>query len=85
MRSISFYSRCWLVARSSSGRNPVSRESPPNGRNRVSDVVKILAGYHQFDAVRKAVDRTLSATAQGGDRKAGVIWPVPMLMMVMPR
>ena len=39
-----------------------------------SDVAKILAGYHQFHAVRKAVERTLSATAQGGDRKAGVIW-----------
>jgi type I restriction enzyme R subunit len=39
-----------------------------------SDVVKILAGYHQFHAVRKAVERTLSATAQAGDRKAGVIW-----------
>ena len=39
-----------------------------------SDVIKILAGYHQFHAVRKAVERTLSATAQGGDRKAGVIW-----------
>ncbi len=39
-----------------------------------SDVAKILAGYHQFHAVRKAVDSTLSATAQDGDRKAGVIW-----------
>jgi type I restriction enzyme R subunit len=39
-----------------------------------SDVAKILAGYHQFHAVRKAVERTLSATAAGGDRKAGVIW-----------
>jgi type I restriction enzyme R subunit len=39
-----------------------------------SDVIKILAGYHQFHAVRKAVERTLSATSQGGDRKAGVIW-----------
>lgn len=39
-----------------------------------SDVIKILAGYHQFHAVRKAVEHTLSATAQGGDRKAGVIW-----------
>jgi type I restriction enzyme, R subunit len=39
-----------------------------------SDVIKILAGYHQFHAVRKAVERTLSATAKGGDRKAGVIW-----------
>jgi len=39
-----------------------------------SDVIKILAGYHQFHAVRKAVERTLSASAEGGDRKAGVIW-----------
>jgi type I restriction enzyme R subunit len=39
-----------------------------------SDVSKILAGYHQFHAVRKAVKSTLSATAAGGDRKAGVIW-----------
>ena len=39
-----------------------------------SDVSKILAGYHQFHAVRKAVAHTLLATAQGGDRKVGVIW-----------
>ena len=29
--------------------------------------MKILAGYHQFHAVRRAVVRTLAATAQGGD------------------
>jgi len=39
-----------------------------------SEVVKILAGYHQFHAVRHAVSRTLAATAPEGDRKAGVIW-----------
>ncbi|MEW5704326.1 MAG: type I restriction endonuclease subunit R [Pseudomonadota bacterium] len=39
-----------------------------------SDVVKILAGYHQFHAVRHAVERTLAASAPEGDRKAGVIW-----------
>ena len=39
-----------------------------------SDVIKILAGYHQFHAVQKAVTQTLAATSQGGDRKAGVIW-----------
>jgi type I restriction enzyme R subunit len=39
-----------------------------------SDVTKILAGYHQFHAVRKAVESTLSAISAGGDRKAGVIW-----------
>ncbi len=37
-------------------------------------VVKILAGYHQFHAVRYAVDRTIAATRQGGDQKVGVIW-----------
>jgi type I restriction enzyme R subunit len=39
-----------------------------------NDTAKILAGYHQFHAAQKAVESTLSATAQGGDRKAGVIW-----------
>ncbi|MBI1209739.1 MAG: HsdR family type I site-specific deoxyribonuclease [Azospirillum sp.] len=39
-----------------------------------SGVVKILAGYHQFHAVRKAVECTLAATRPGGDRKVGVIW-----------
>ena len=38
------------------------------------DVFKILAGYHQFHAVRRAVECTISATALDGDRKVGVIW-----------
>jgi type I restriction enzyme, R subunit len=38
------------------------------------DVFKILAGYHQFHAVRRAVECTLAATAPDGDRKVGVIW-----------
>jgi type I restriction enzyme R subunit len=37
-------------------------------------VAKILAGYHQFHAVRHAVERTLDATRPEGDRKVGVIW-----------
>ncbi len=37
-------------------------------------VAKILAGYHQFHAVRHAVARTLAATSPDGDRKVGVIW-----------
>ena len=36
--------------------------------------IKILAGYHQFHAVRHAVTRTLAASAPEGDRRAGVIW-----------
>ena len=39
-----------------------------------SGIAKIIAGYHQFHAVRHAVERTISASAPKGDRKAGVIW-----------
>jgi type I restriction enzyme R subunit len=38
------------------------------------ETVKILAGYHQFHAVRRAMECTLAATAPDGDRKVGVIW-----------
>lgn len=37
-------------------------------------IYKILAAYHQFHATNKAVERTLEATAEEGDRKIGVIW-----------
>lgn len=37
-------------------------------------LVKIVAGYHQFHAVKKAVQHTVNATAPRGDRKVGVIW-----------
>jgi type I restriction enzyme R subunit len=37
-------------------------------------VIKKLAGYHQFHAVRTAVWQTVRATAAGGDRKVGVVW-----------
>ena len=36
--------------------------------------VKKLAGYHQFHAVRKAVEATITASSVRGDRRAGVIW-----------
>jgi len=39
-----------------------------------SGLRKIIAGYHQFHAVQKAVQSTIAATGQAGDRKAGVIW-----------
>jgi len=35
---------------------------------------KILAGYHQYFAVKKALFQTELATSENGDRKAGVIW-----------
>lgn len=37
-------------------------------------IAKILAGYHQFHAVRRAVASTIDATRPEGDRKVGVIW-----------
>jgi len=38
------------------------------------ETVKILAGYHQYHAVNKAVESTHRATRESGDRRIGVIW-----------
>ena len=37
-------------------------------------LVKIVAGYHQFHAVRHAVESTIAAASPEGDRRIGVIW-----------
>ncbi len=37
-------------------------------------LVKIVAGYHQFHAVRHAARSTIDATSPEGDRRIGVIW-----------
>jgi len=37
-------------------------------------LIKKVAAYHQFHAVRRAVDETVRATRAGGDRRVGVIW-----------
>ena len=37
-------------------------------------LAKIVAGYHQFHAVRHAVARTIEAARPEGDRRVGVIW-----------
>jgi type I restriction enzyme R subunit len=37
-------------------------------------IAKIIAGYHQFHAVKRAVISTVEASQSQGDRKAGVIW-----------
>ena len=39
-----------------------------------SGQVKIMAGYHQFHAVRHAVQSTIAAASPEGDRRIGVIW-----------
>lgn len=38
------------------------------------ETTKIIAGYHQFHAVKKAVAATVEASQAKGDRKVGVIW-----------
>ncbi len=45
--------------------------------NKIGDkktIIKILAGYHQYFAVKKAVEKTKIATSEQGDKKIGVIW-----------
>ena len=42
-----------------------------DGKGHIS---KILAAYHQYYAVNKAVDRALLASSGQGDGKGGVIW-----------
>lgn len=37
-------------------------------------IIKILAAYHQYFAVEKAVEKTKLASSENGDRKIGVIW-----------
>lgn len=38
------------------------------------ETIKILAGYHQYHAVNKALESTHRATMESGDRRIGVIW-----------
>lgn len=37
-------------------------------------IIKKVAGYHQFHAVRAVVESVLQASAPGGSRKGGVVW-----------
>ena len=39
-----------------------------------SGLVKMMAGYHQLNAVRHAVESTITAARPEGDRRIGVIW-----------
>ncbi len=38
------------------------------------NLIKKVAGYHQFHAVNLALTATLKATGAGGDRRVGVVW-----------
>ena len=37
-------------------------------------IAKKIAGYHQFHAVKKAVDTTVHASSLEGDKQCGVVW-----------
>jgi type I restriction enzyme R subunit len=37
-------------------------------------LAKKIAGYHQFHAVRSAIDQVVAASRPGGSRKGGVVW-----------
>ncbi|HGY2266949.1 type I restriction endonuclease subunit R [Morganella morganii] len=39
-----------------------------------SGLAKLIAGYHQFHAVRHAVNSTVNASSPEGNHRAGVIW-----------
>lgn len=55
-----------------------SQEAEKDGNGKIlgnnKSVVKILAAYHQYFAVKKAVLKTKEATHEEGDRQIGVIW-----------
>jgi type I restriction enzyme R subunit len=37
-------------------------------------IIKKIAAYHQFHAVREAVERVVAASTPDGDKKGGVVW-----------
>lgn len=39
-----------------------------------SEIIKKMAGYHQFHAVNKAVECTVKASSPRGDKRVGVVW-----------
>jgi len=39
-----------------------------------ADIIKKVAAYHQYNAVNKAIEKTLTATGAKGDKRAGVVW-----------
>ncbi|AUD13078.1 MULTISPECIES: type I restriction endonuclease subunit R [unclassified Planococcus (in: firmicutes)] len=51
-------------------------ELDANGRKigERKSIIKIMAAYHQYYAVKKAVENTKQAVSAEGDRKIGVIW-----------
>lgn len=49
------------------------KEDPKTGIITI-ETEKKLAAYHQYYAVNKALESTMKATSENGDRKGGVVW-----------
>ncbi|MBL3200239.1 type I restriction endonuclease subunit R, partial [Klebsiella pneumoniae] len=50
------------------------KDSDGNKIGELKTTIKILASYHQYFAVQKAIDNTKIAVSEQGDRKIGVVW-----------
>ncbi|MGK9369405.1 type I restriction endonuclease subunit R [Melioribacter sp. Ez-97] len=51
-----------------------SKKEDPESNLTFIQTTKKLAGYHQYFAVNKAIEKTLQAASENGNRKGGVIW-----------
>lgn len=49
------------------------KEEEETGLTKI-EMAKKIAGYHQYYAVKKAVNSTLKSSAENGDGRAGVMW-----------
>lgn len=68
---------CRLAGRGTAGNQNIHPpfDAKPHGLDDTpGGIAKIIAGYHQFHAVKRAVASTVDASRSGGDRKVGVIW-----------
>lgn len=55
-------------------KNFIVFENEKDSKNNVNKTIKKLSAYHQYFAVNKAVERTINASSENGDRRAGVVW-----------
>lgn len=51
-----------------------TKKEDPKTKSISVETIKKVSAYHQYYAVNKAVESTKKATADKGDRKAGVVW-----------
>ncbi|MFQ3550267.1 MAG: type I restriction endonuclease subunit R, partial [Armatimonadota bacterium] len=51
-----------------------SKKEDPQTNIIYVDTIKKIAAYHQYYAVNKAIEKTIDASSDDGDRKAGVVW-----------